>query len=165
MNFYVASDGNDEENSGTKEEPLATVQKAPAKLAAAYAGDVSWPGKETEEVSPGAIIILGTVNVEEQITINNFHDVYPPIVLRDDPDTLGGTLQATDKSSGSLLLLVTGARVTLAGNLILRGTDRIQGVKVAKSTFTMNGGEIWGNTAKQENAYAYGKGGGSIHPA
>jgi hypothetical protein len=154
MSFYVKSGGNNNsDNPGTeKNKPLATVGEALNRLAAAYAPDDLWPGKGTDDVHPGAIIILGTVNVAEQITING--DTHPPIVLCDDPQT-PGTLNATAAigTSKNLLQLENGARVTLAGTLTLKGlksssadtpATKIRGVSVNSSTFTMNGGKISG---------------------
>jgi hypothetical protein len=158
MRFYVASpasNGNDN-NPGTRGKPLATVGEALNRLATAYAPDTaSWQGKGTDDVHPGAIIILDTVNVAQMITIDNKFDAYPPIVLCDDPETPGGTLKATTtiEDTKSLLRLDNGARVTLTGNLILKGLKRlprdtpatkIRGVLVTGSTFTMNGGTISG---------------------
>jgi hypothetical protein len=157
MSFYVASTGNDS-NPGTKAEPLATVQTALAKLANEYKSPL-WQGKATDDVSPGAIIILGTVAVTEQIVINNKSedspDVYPPIILRDDPETSGGKLQATigigTQSGKSLVSIMNGAKVTLAGDLVLSGTGdaahEIRGITITgtSGTFTMTGGEISGH--------------------
>ncbi|MDR0388215.1 MAG: hypothetical protein LBH57_09300 [Treponema sp.] len=151
MSYYVASTGNDS-NPGTKAKPVATVQQALINLKEAYSEDASWPEKGSELESPGAIIILDTVTVTEQIDINNTSNVYPLIVLSDDPKTPGGTLQAaaTIGFDKSILHMRDGAKVTLAGGLVLAGTgnaeDRIRGVYVSDSTFTMNGGKISGHS-------------------
>jgi hypothetical protein len=147
--YYVAVNGKDED-PGTKQQPLRTVQQALIKLAALYAADASWPDKGTEDEVSGGIIILNEVPVAEQITINNSNSSYPPIILRDDPETPGGKLkaQASDSINGNYLLVIeNNARVILGGGLILEGTgnseNNIRGVGVVNnSTFTMNGGEI-----------------------
>jgi hypothetical protein len=145
MEYYVKSTGNNTA-AGTKAAPLKTVQGALAKIAAAYALH-DWP----DEVSV-TIIILDTVSVDEQIDIDGSVG-YPPIVLCDDPEAPGGTLQATGNigNENNLLSLTNGAHVTLTGGLVLAGTgdsaDNIRGVYVhTNSTFTMNGGEISGNS-------------------
>jgi hypothetical protein len=162
MSFYVASYGGDNK-PGTKEEPLATAGEALNRLAAAYNQDVSWPGKWTSDARPGAIIILNTVNVAQMIMIDG--DTHPPIILRDDDETSGGTLKATAAIgyNNSLLRLDNGARVTLTENLILQGTkswgDEISGVYVdGGSIFTMTGGTISGYYR-----YDYDSGSGGVH--
>jgi hypothetical protein len=91
------------------------------------------------------------VAVESQIDIDNTGSIYPPILLIDDDSSSGGTLQAT-MAIGVLrdvLTLQNGARVTLAGGLVLEGlegtnsTISARGVYVGgTATFTMNGGVI-----------------------
>jgi hypothetical protein len=155
LSLYVASYGNDNDNPGTKAAPLATVQKALEKLASAYAVDPDWPEKGDADELSGGIIILNTVQVASQIDIDNTGTKYPPIILSDDPETPGGKLQALSGigTQKSLLNLASGAKASLSGGLILAGTgkyspDRIRGVAVtANSTFTMNGGEISGNSS------------------
>jgi hypothetical protein len=167
--FYVASTG-DDEKAGTKEAPLLTVEKALAKLADAYAADASWPNKKASDEANGGIIILDTVDVTEQITITNIDSIYPPIILGSE-GTPGGKLQAQGSigSGNSLLRLQNNVRVTLDSGLILAGTgiaeDNIRGVVVTgASTFTMNGGEISGNSVTDATATAtainYAEGGG-----
>ncbi|MDR1107416.1 MAG: thrombospondin type 3 repeat-containing protein [Spirochaetaceae bacterium] len=152
LNIYVKSSGNDT-NPGDKAHPLATVQKALEQLKAAYASDPSWPGKGTGSKGPGGIIVLDRVNVSKQIDIDGKNGGYPPIILRDDPDAPGGTLQAmatigtgTDKS---ILYITNGADVTLSGSLTLEGTkkdaDHIRGIYISDSTFTLKGGKISGH--------------------
>ncbi|MDR0387454.1 MAG: hypothetical protein LBH57_05410, partial [Treponema sp.] len=151
-NYYVASYGNDG-NPGTKESPVATVKQALLNLKNNYAA--FWPEKGTELENPGAIIILDEVEVTEQIYIDGSVG-YPPIILCDDPETSGGTLRVNANMTfqkieygKSLVHIRNGAKVTLAGGLVLAGTedyaDEIRGVYIASSTFTMNGGEISGN--------------------
>jgi hypothetical protein len=145
LGLYVKSDG-DDGNTGVKADPLKTVQKALEKLAAAYTP--AWPGYGAPDESPGGIIILDAVPVAAQIVIDNTGSKYPPIVFCDDSESAGGKLQAQSGigTNKSLLNLTNGAKVTLAGDLILAGTgqaaDKIRGVGGTGSTFTMNGGEI-----------------------
>jgi hypothetical protein len=145
--WYVKSDGNDN-SSGTKTAPLATVQEALTRMKNTYAG--AWQGKGTPAEAYGGIVILDTVPVTSEIIING--SIYPPIVLLDDPQALGTKkLQATtpiENNSRSLLYILGGARVTLAGNLGLAGfgqnTTEIRGVEVGSSgEFTMDGGTIF----------------------
>jgi hypothetical protein len=162
--LYVASYG-DNGNPGTKEEPLGTVQGALDKLTAMYAGtEAPWPGKGTSDEADGKIVILDTVTVTSQINVNGGTG-YPAIVLRDDPGTPGGKLQAAASIGGSRAIVDIrgGAKVTLAGNLVLRGTGNsahnIKGVNVDGdgATFTMTGGEISGNsTSSSGNVYGSG---------
>jgi hypothetical protein len=90
--YYVASmgSGGDDTNPGTKEAPLGTVQEALEKLAAAYSADNAWPGKGSAKERPGGIIILDTVEVAEQITVDGGAG-YPPITLSDDPKMPAGS--------------------------------------------------------------------------
>jgi hypothetical protein len=152
--WYVASasDGGDNGNAGTtKDAPLATVQKALEEIAGAYALDAPWQGTPD---AYAAIVILNTVTVESQITIDNTNSEYPPILLTN-ALTTGGKLQATAGiGDGNNLLSVTNAAsVTLAGRLILEGidngTDKIGGVYIKinvngdfRPVFTMKGGTI-----------------------
>jgi hypothetical protein len=146
LSLYVASTGNDG-NSGTKDSPLATVQEALVRVAAAYAADPDWPGKGEADTQPVEIIIVDTVDVAQQIEIDNTTSIYPNIILRDDED--GGTLQATASiGSGDNLLKIWQAKVTLTGNLVLAGilSNNINGVYVTNmSSFTMDGGKISGH--------------------
>jgi hypothetical protein len=166
--YYVASSGNDSTGTGTSTAPLATVQKALAKIQAARnSSSSSWPGKGTATEAYADIVITDTVTVENQITIDNTGSIYPPIRL-----TASGEkkLQAT-RAIGhgkSLLQLLNGARVTLAGDLVLAGLDtdsdadnRVQGVYVggSASVFTMTGGEISGHFAKTAGGGVYVNGG------
>jgi hypothetical protein len=129
------------------------VQKALLYLENDY--DAYWPEKGTELENPGAIIILDEVEVTEQIVIDGSVG-YPPIILCDDPETSGGTLRANANMASTIIIsfgkclvhITDGAKVTLAGGLVLSGTgdvtDGIRGVTVSGSTFTMNGGKISG---------------------
>jgi hypothetical protein len=163
--FYVASvaSGGNDDNPGTKAEPLATVKKALTNLAALYAADDFWPDKgiPDKEVS-GGIIILDEVPVAEQIIINGAGYRYPPIILSDE-GTPGGKLQAQASiGSETTMLVLQHARVTLGGGLILTGTGntdpKIRGVNVTEgSTFTMNGGEISGNNANHAGGVRVGE--------
>jgi hypothetical protein len=156
--WYVtsASDGGDDAHAGTKDAPLATVQKALKEIADTYAADVSWPGKgDLDTADYAAIVILNTVTVGSQIDIDNSGSKYPPILLTDGSLSPGGTLQATTAigSGNNLLKLQNGARVTLAGGLDLAGvgtgsTTRVRGVYMdgSATAFTMNGGVISGNS-------------------
>jgi hypothetical protein len=166
VRLYVKSDGLDT-NWGDKAHPLATVERALDKLAHLYAAiKPSWPGRGTELVRPGAIIILDTVEVTQQIEIKNqLASSYPPIIICDDPETPGGKLQVmstinTDQNR-SLLRLEDGVNVTLSGRLILAGTgknstDYVKGVFVTgKSMFTMKGGVISDNSTYLSGAGIY----------
>ncbi|MDR1949893.1 MAG: DUF5018 domain-containing protein [Spirochaetaceae bacterium] len=157
--WYVASAGDDTAGTGTRARPLATVQKALEKMAATYAA--AWPGKGSPAEASGAIIIMDVVEVGQQIDINDTGGIYPPIVLRDDPSSPGGTLQAlAGIGATKAIVWISDAAVTLTGGLILQGTnnlmDNIRGVYVASGGFTMSGGTISGNTAS-------GDGGGGVY--
>jgi hypothetical protein len=155
--WYVASStggfqGNDG-NPGTKAQPLATVQAALTKMAAAYDG--MWPGKTTNNPKYAGIVILDEVPVTAPITVDNTGSTYPPIVLTGESQTAGGKLQAKAAigNEGTLLRLTNGAKVTLNSGLALAGvgknsSTKINGVSVVGvgSEFTMNGGEISGNS-------------------
>jgi hypothetical protein len=157
--YYVASYG-DNGNTGDKRHPLKTVQQALEKLVVAYT-QADWPEKGTDLESPGAIIILDTVSVTAQITIDGSVG-YPPIVLCSDPAAADedpqGKLQATTAigSGNNLVILKNGAKLTLTGSLIVAGTDNqsdnIRGLYVeTNSTFTMSGGEISGNSSSSSS--------------
>jgi hypothetical protein len=153
--YYVASaeSGGNNDNPGTRAAPVATVQKALAKLGAAYT-TAGWPGKGTEQESPAMIVILDEVPVTSEIIISNNGSIYPPIVLTGDT---GAVLKAqayikAGTSTGNLLHLSNGAKVTLEGALILEGTgaqaDDIRGLYVETAgVFTMKGGKISGNSS------------------
>jgi hypothetical protein len=154
--LYVKSSGNDN-NTGDREHPLATVQAALNKIQDNYSAISAldaWPGKGTADEANVKIVIMDEVPVAAQITINNSGSIYPPIVLRDDAQTPGGKLQALASigSGKSILRLENGADVTLEGGLVLEGTgvaeDNIRGVVILgnNAAFTMNGGEISGNS-------------------
>jgi hypothetical protein len=169
LSLYVASNGLDT-NDGDKDHPLATAQKALEKLAAAYAADPDWPEKGTDDELSGAIIILDTVQLKAVIEIDNTGSKYPPIILRDDPETSGGKLQATAAigKGNSLLRLTNNAKAILSGGLSLAGTgkdstDYTRGVVLVESSFIMTGGEISGNNAPYTGDSVYvvtGSGGG-----
>jgi hypothetical protein len=55
-------------NTGNRDHPLVTVQQALQNLAAAYTSN-DWPEKGTELESPGAIVILDTVEAAQRITV------------------------------------------------------------------------------------------------
>jgi hypothetical protein len=117
LGLYVKSTG-DDSNTGDKAHPLATVQKALQNLKTLYDADDDWPGKGTDEESAGAIIILDSVTVTQQIAIDGAVG-YPPIVLCNDPAAGEGDPQG--RLSGTRLLgLSNNADVTLSGGLILR---------------------------------------------
>ncbi|MDR0386403.1 MAG: right-handed parallel beta-helix repeat-containing protein [Treponema sp.] len=151
--LYVKSNGLDT-NTGDKEHPLATVKTALEKITSVYTSD--WPNKGAADEPDAAIIILDTVKVSSPIIIDGNRG-YPPIILRDDPETGNGKLQATTIKGAdrpekkNLLYLNNKARVTLDGSLILAGSgisaDDARGVYVdTGSIFTINGGEISGNS-------------------
>jgi hypothetical protein len=141
--LYVKSDGLDT-NSGDKAHPLATIQTALQKIAAAYASD-HWPDEET----PGTIIILDMVT--EQIYIGG--DGYPSIVLCDDPAMPGGII----KRSNGTLLEVQGGTVTLSGGLILQGDSSWNKIVDVgdDGIFIMDGGEISDNTSSPNGGGVY----------
>jgi hypothetical protein len=159
--YYIKSNG-DDNATGEKTAPLATVQKALEKIAATCAAN-TWPEEGPGQKGPGVIVILDTVTVADQITINNTGSIYPPIILTDEPKTPGGKLQAK-KSIGSgnfLLRIEGGAKVTLDGGLNLAGTnaptDNIRGISVTgSSVFTLKGGQISGYSSW--STFAYGGG-------
>jgi hypothetical protein len=169
--YYVASTGSDTAGTGTRAKPFATVKKAQDEIAAAYGADASWPGKGNLDTAAYAtIVILNTVPVSIQIDIDNSASIYPPILLTDGSLSFGGTLQATRAigHENNLLKLQNGARVTLAGGLVLAGlgTDsdkdhRLRGVYVdgSASVFTMAGGEISGHFAKYRGGGVFVDGG------
>jgi hypothetical protein len=169
LKLYVKSGGSDSNTGTTREDPLATVQKALEKLTAVYTSTPNkWPGKGTGSESYGAIIILDTVMVKNQITVNGTKG-YPRIILADDTETPNGTLKAmaSIEMPGTrryLLKLEQGANVTLVGGLTLEGTGElsndITGVGIESySTFTMFGGVISKNYVK-----SYSGGGVVVYP-
>jgi hypothetical protein len=148
--YYVKSGGNDSA-AGTRDAPLATVQQALANLTSSYAS--SWPDKGEPGEPYGGIFIMGQVTVTQMIKIDGYYMEYPPILLRDDPETSGGKLQKAADWKASLtgmyyLLEIFYAKAAMEGALILAGNgvkdDCVRGVSVYGSTaeFTMNGGEI-----------------------
>jgi hypothetical protein len=159
--WYVASTGADG-NAGTSAAPLATVPQALARMKAAY--DTVW--KKAGDTAYGGIIIQDTVEVSSQIDIDNTGSIYPPILLIDDDSSSGGTLQARESigSGNRLLNLQNGARVTLAGGLLLRGVAkthssniRIVYVGGSATVFTMNGGIIkFGNAVNVTSSFGGG---------
>jgi hypothetical protein len=101
--LYVKSNGGSDNNTGDRAHPLQTVEKALAKISALYNSE-DWYGDPEDEASI-SIIIMDTVPVTQQITING-RVGYPPIILRDDPEAPGGKLQAQASiGSGKSLLL------------------------------------------------------------
>jgi hypothetical protein len=151
--WYVADYGNDAVNDGlSRTTALKTVEKALEKIAAAYVLEHTWPTAD--------IIIIGTSGDTKTITINseNWREIYPPITLRGLGPTQPGILTA-DKASWTGVSLVVditnSANVTLGNDLTITGGGKQGtvpefggGVRVYyKSTFTMNGGTITGNTA------------------
>jgi hypothetical protein len=148
--YYVASYGNDSTGTGESTAPWATVKKARDAIAADYAAAAdAWPGKGEDTESYAAIVIPDTVEVPDD-TIAIRGSIHPPILLTGD-----GTLQAKSSigSNNFLFHISSGARVTLAGGLVLAGfpspSIKVGGVYVTDSVFTMTGGKISGFSAKQ----------------
>jgi hypothetical protein len=138
--LYVKSDGANTNIGEDKDKPLSTVKEALDRINSNYEKITAAGGDWPNNISV-SIVILETVTVDK-ISIGDDNKKYPPIVLSGGDD---GILRAkTPISISSLLSLSNSVRVTLEKGLRLDG----MGVAVnSGSLFTMNGGEISGNSA------------------
>lgn len=72
--FYVSSDGNDDENDGSKDSPFKTIGKALSNLKAAFSADIA--------KTKGYVLLLSDIEISEEISLETyrFDDLSPNIV-------------------------------------------------------------------------------------
>jgi hypothetical protein len=149
--YYVAASGNDA-NGGTSEFPLQTVEEALGRLATDYAQE-NWPDKGEPNEEAGEIIIRGTVTASSAILINGTG--YPSIVLRGESGSGSKLVWSGALATDYLLKITSGAKMTLDEDLTLtRTTPNGAMVYVGTgSAFTMNSGDIAGNSLEGRGVY------------
>lgn len=112
--FYVSSDGNDDENDGSKDSPFKTIAKALSTLKATFPADTT--------KTKGYVLLLSDIEISEQISLETyrFDDLSPNIVEL----TIAGcgAFRTIDAKSASRVMKVgyTNGAITLK-NLKIKG--------------------------------------------
>jgi hypothetical protein len=89
-------------------------------VAEGYSG--SWPGKGTDGVTPGTIVLLDPLTATEGITISGPAGKYPPLVLSAQAATPDmGHIALAENFSGSLITVRQGVTLTLTNIVLLKG--------------------------------------------
>jgi hypothetical protein len=154
--YYVAASSNDT-NGGTSEFPLQTVEGALGRLATDYAHE-DWPDKGDLKEGFGEIIIRGTVTASSTILVDG--PAYPSIVLRGESGGTSKLVWSGATATDYLLKITNGARITLEKDLTLTRTTA-NGAMVyvdADGAFTMNSGDIAGDSLLDRGVYVDEKG-------
>lgn len=132
---YVSEFGNDN-NPGTKEEPVATLQRALDLL-----NDAGF--------TEGKIVVTGTVQTEE-VKINAPDDTTGSVTTL---TVMGGSAGGTLKNeNGRVFNIASGGSLTLEGNITLTGTNATGNggaVYVDGGNFTMKSGSTIANSSVQ----------------
>jgi hypothetical protein len=154
IEYYVNPAAGNDSNAGSAASPLKTVKAALSRISTAYSGP-GWPQSGSDPRAAG-ITITGEVTWTTEAPSSSVNLVwisgtYPPITLKGT-----GTLNAQGTAAAPRRVLCIGwnQKVILEGTLTFTGGYRTEpdgtggGVLVQDSSaFTMNGGEISGNTA------------------
>jgi hypothetical protein len=165
--WYVSEGGNDS-GEGSSSSPFASVSKALEKISGIYNKGASWPGSPSNPVA-ARINISGTISATGSGSYfddnNGMIHVDGSAATGLPPIILAGTDSSTDKIQNSgnrrVLYITNNATVILGDGLTFTGgtaSDGGGGVYIVNGSFTMNGGNITGNTAT-------GKGGGGVYVA
>jgi hypothetical protein len=159
--WYVAQGGNDATGDGSEAAPYATMDRALEAIKAAYAGE-RWPGKGASgaakaEIRISGIITTGTGDADSMAVIGDtdLYALYPPVILAGKTST--NDENRLDAGGSRRVLFVEKADVTLAEGLTLTGGRAADGggVYIKGGSFTMSGGTISGNTARDDGGGVY----------